>query len=329
MTKLLISFIISLVGTIVFGYLLLPLLRHLKFGQKILEEGPNWQMKKQGTPTMGGFFFMAAISVAVVIAGWKNMLNGEYAHLFVLAFSLIFGIIGFIDDFHKVKKKQNQGLTSIQKLLLQLAVAAAFIALMRFFGYLSPDLFIPFFGITLPLNLCVFSVVTLIVMAGMVNAVNLTDGIDGLCSGVMTPIACFFAVVGYMYNVETLSIFSVALAGAMIGFLHFNFHPAKVFMGDTGSLFLGGALCGMGFLSGVPLLVIIVGAVYIFEMLSVVLQVTYFKLSKGKRIFKMSPFHHHLEMSGWKEKKIFIVMVGITVLMCVAAWFGIAVRMRF
>lgn len=326
--ELLLPFGISLVATVLAGLILIPVLRRLKFGQSIREEGPKWHMSKQGTPTMGGLLFMLGITAAVLIAGWKDMAEGRFGHLFILAFALIFGIIGFIDDYYKVVRKQNLGLTALQKLMLQLAVSAAFIALLRYFEYLTPNLYIPFFQTSIKLPFLLYSVISLIVVAGMVNAVNLTDGVDGLCSGVTLPIAIFFAVLGTkeLWDKGELSIFAAALAGGLIGFLIYNFHPAKIFMGDTGSLFLGGAVCGLGFVYDAPLLIIMVGAVYIIEMLSVMLQVVYFKLTKGKRLFRMAPVHHHLEMGGWSEKKIFAVFTGVTILLCVLAYFGVRGR---
>ena len=328
MIEALFSFGIALVITALSGVLLLPALRYLKFGQSIREEGPSWHKAKSGTPTMGGFLFMVGIVAAVLIMGWPLMKEGDYRHLFILVFALLFGVIGFVDDLCKVKKKQNLGLTSLQKLLLQLAAAAAFIAVLRYFGYLQTEIYIPFFDVTFQVNLVVYVTVSLLVVAGMVNAVNLTDGLDGLCSGVSFPVACFFAILGVALGKGGLTVFAAALAGGLIGFLLYNFHPAKVFMGDTGSLFLGGAVCGMGFVSGVPLLLIVVGGVFIWEMLSVILQVLYFKATKGKRIFKMSPFHHHLEMSGWNEIKIFTVFTAVTVVLCILGWLGVSNILR-
>lgn len=310
--------------TAISGLLLLPALRYLKFGQSIREEGPKWHMSKSGTPTMGGLMFIAGISITVPLIGWSLFLQGDFSHVIALGFALICGVIGFLDDFAKVRKKQNLGLTGLQKLALQLAASAALIALLRYMGYLETDVYIPFFDITLHLNMLTYTLIALPVVAGVINAVNLTDGVDGLCAGVMLPIAAFFTVIAYLWSKDGLSVFSAALTGAMVGFLLFNFHPAKVFMGDTGSLFLGGALCGMGIVSGVPLLILLVGAVYIFEMLSVVLQVLFFKLTHGKRIFKMSPFHHHLEMCGWSEVAIFSAAAVSTAALCWLGWLGVS-----
>lgn len=314
----------TFVVTALSGLLLLPALRYLKFGQSIREVGPKWHMSKSGTPTMGGLMFILGISAMVPLVGWTALLQGDYSHLIALGFALICGVIGLLDDLAKVRKKQNLGLSGLQKLALQLAASAALIALLRYTGYLATDVYLPFFDITLHLNMLTYTLIALPIVAGVINAVNLTDGVDGLCAGVMLPIAAFFTLIAYVWGKDGLSVFSAALAGAMLGFLLYNFHPAKVFMGDTGSLFLGGALCGMGIVSGVPLLILLVGAVYIFEMLSVVLQVLFFKLTHGKRIFKMSPFHHHLEMCGWSEIAIFCAALVATAVLCWLGWLSVS-----
>ncbi|MDR0324559.1 MAG: phospho-N-acetylmuramoyl-pentapeptide-transferase [Oscillospiraceae bacterium] len=322
MKEMLLSAGISLIGAVTAGYLLLPVLRRLKLGQKILEIGPNWHKSKEGTPTMGGFFFMLAITVAVAAVGWREMLNGQFTHLFILLFAWVCGGIGFIDDLAKVRKKENQGLTAPQKLLLQLSAAAAFLALTRYFGYTTSDVAIPFTSIVLSLPWPVYLTLGILFVAGFVNAVNLADGVDGLCTGEGLPVAVFFGMLALSLENPGAAVFAGALAGGLLGFLWFNFNPAKVFMGDTGSLFIGGALCGLAFAMDRPLILIVAGLVYLLVMLSVVLQVTYFKLTKGKRIFKMSPIHHHFELSGWKEKKVFTVFTAFSMIMCAIAWFG-------
>ncbi|MCL2081593.1 MAG: phospho-N-acetylmuramoyl-pentapeptide-transferase [Oscillospiraceae bacterium] len=317
---------ISFAVTALSGLALIPLLRRLKFGQTILDIGPSWHKSKQGTPTMGGFMFMLGTSAAVVIMGWRSMTDGIYAHLFILGFAWLFGAIGFADDWFKIKNKRNLGLSALQKLMLQGAVAAAFLALMRLHGFLSSDVYVPFAGIIIPLNWIVYLAFCIFLVAGMVNAVNLTDGVDGLCSGMTVPVAAFFALVALAWGRNEVSLTAAALFGAMLGFLIFNFYPAKVFMGDTGSLFLGGAICGLAFAADAPLLLIPVGAVYIIEMFSVMLQVAYFKATKGKRLFKMSPIHHHFEKSGWSEKTIFTVFTLLTAALCAGTYFAVALR---
>jgi len=323
---LIITAVIAFALTALSGLALIPLLRRLKFGQTILEIGPNWHKSKQGTPTMGGFMFMFGITIAVVIMGWQSMTDGIYVHLFILAFSWLFGAIGFVDDYFKIVNKRNLGLSALQKLMLQGAVSAAFLALMRLHGFLTSDVYVPFLDIVIPLNWIVYLIFCIFLVAGMVNAVNLTDGVDGLCTGITLPVAALFSIVALMWARHEVSITAAALFGAMLGFLIFNFHPAKVFMGDTGSLFLGGMICGLAFAADAPLLLIPVGIVYIIEMFSVILQVAYFKVTKGKRLFKMAPIHHHFEKSNWSEVLIVTVFTLITVAACILTYFAAAAR---
>lgn len=320
MNELLMAFALSWLLTAVSGLFLLPLLTRLKFGQSIREEGPRWHMSKSGTPTMGGLMFIFGVTVAVFFLGLPYMREGNYVHLFVLIFAWVYGGIGFVDDFFKVVRRQNLGLTTLQKFALQLAAAAALLALMRLFGYTVPDVYIPFFHVTLPLSWLLFLTLALVYVVGFVNAVNLTDGVDGLCSGVTLPVAVFFAALCTAWNQPAQALFAAALAGGVTGFLFYNFHPAKVFMGDTGSLFLGGALCGLAIAADAPLLLVAVGLVYLVETVSVMLQVLYFKATKGKRLFRMTPIHHHFELSGWGEKKIFFVFSGTTAVICLVTW---------
>jgi phospho-N-acetylmuramoyl-pentapeptide-transferase len=316
----LLSFGIAFICALIAGIVLLPALKRLKMGQKILEIGPNWHKSKEGTPTMGGFIFMLAISVAVVIMGWREAAGGP--HLFILLFAWVYGIIGCIDDLAKVRKKENQGLSAPHKLLLQLSAAAAFLALTRFLGYTTTEVAIPYTSVTLNIPWPVFLTLGILFVAGFVNAVNLADGADGLCTGEGLPVAVFFAILAlYIGNIGA-SVFAAALVGGLLGFLWFNFHPARVFMGDTGSLFIGGALCGLAFTVNRPLILLICGFVYLIVMLSVVAQVIYYKITDGKRIFKMAPIHHHYELCGWSEKKIFLVFTGVSAGCCIIAWFG-------
>ncbi len=309
--------------TALLGLAGIPMLRAMKAGQSIREIGPAWHNTKAGTPTMGGIMFIAAALICVLAGGWTAMAAGTYEHLMVLGFSLVFGAIGFVDDFVKVKLKRNLGLTALQKLVLQLAAAAGYLALLRWNGNLSTDLLIPFVGMRLSVNWIVYLLFAVFVIVGCVNAVNLTDGVDGLASGVTVPVMIFFTFVAWSQGNTTLALFPAAVLGGLLGFLCYNFHPAKVFMGDTGSLFLGGAVCGMAFALDMPLYLILVGIVYIIEAVSVIMQVGYFKLTHGKRIFRMTPIHHHFEMCGWSEVKIFCVFTGVTAVMCVIAFLGI------
>lgn len=303
---------IGFVITYLFGKVLIPYLRKLKFGQKILEIGPKWHMGKQGTPTMGGIMFILGSGFAAILVGIPYMMQGDLRHIIVFLFAAVFGLIGFIDDYAKIIKKKNQGLTAVQKLLLQLTSAAVYLSLLRMLGDLTPAFYIPFFNITLSIGWVPYLIIMLLAIVGTVNAVNLTDGVDGLATSVTMPVALVFAIIGAYMAYSTVGIFASALLGALAAFLIYNFNPAKVFMGDTGSLFLGGAVCGMAFAYDMPLVLILMGIVYIAEALSVILQVVYFKLTHGKRLFRMSPIHHHFEMSGWNEKKICAVFMTVS-----------------
>ena len=314
------------VTVLVGGKWILPALRRMKAGQSIREDGPKWHAGKAGTPTMGGLMFILGIGAAVVIAGWGEMRRGVYTHLYVFLFALVFGAIGFFDDYQKVKKHQNLGLTAGQKFILQLAAAAAFLALMRLEGMLTTDLYIPFFQVTFHISWPVYMVFAAFVIVGTVNAVNITDGLDGLATSVTIPVALFFVSVATWWKYAQLGIFSGAMLGGLLGFLIFNAYPAKVFMGDTGSLFLGGAVAGLAFAFDMPLVLILVGIVYIVETLSDIIQVTYFKLTHGKRIFKMAPIHHHFELCGWGEIKIVVVFTAVSASFCALAYFGVMGR---
>ena len=328
MIHMILALVIGFAVTAAAGKLLIPVLISLKAGQSIKEIGPTWHMSKQGTPTMGGLMFIIGIGAAILIAGWKGMTEGRFTHLYVYGFSLVFGVIGYIDDYQKVKYHHNTGLTALQKFLLQLAAAVAFLCLMRYEGMLSPNLYIPFFHTHLVLNWIVYLVLAAFIIVGTVNAVNITDGVDGLSSSVTVPVAIFFAVIGWRWGTEylQLSVFSAALLGGLLGFLLYNHYPAKVFMGDTGSLFLGGAVAALAFAYDMPLVLILVGIVYICETMSDIIQVGYFKLTHGKRIFKMAPLHHHFEMCGWKETKVVGVFAAVSLLFCVLAYLGVMDR---
>lgn len=312
---------IAFVITAAIGPSVIRYLRKMKFGQKILEIGPKWHMNKQNIPTMGGFMFIIGIAAAVA-AG--NLLAGKLsvASLAVLGLSIAYGAVGLVDDYAKIRKKENAGLTAKQKLVLQILVAAVFIVVLFLESDGLPKLWIPFTDHSIGLPWPVYIIFAAFVIVGADNAVNLTDGIDGLAAGVTLPVAVFFTAVGVVRGDIGVTIFAAALAGGLIGFLIYNFNPAKVFMGDTGSLFLGGAVAGLAFACDMPLILLLVGLVYIVETLSVILQVVYFKATGGKRLFKMAPIHHHLEMCGWGEKKIVLILSGVTVLLCLLAYFG-------
>ena len=312
---------VAFVVTAAIGPSVIRYLRKMKFGQKILEIGPKWHMNKQNIPTMGGFMFIIGIAAAV-LAG--NLLLGglEIASVAVLGLAAAYGAVGLVDDYAKIKKKENAGLSPKQKLVLQILVAAVFILVLFLQSDGLPVLWIPFTDIAFPLPWPLYIIFAAFVIVGADNAVNLTDGIDGLAAGVTLPVAIFFVFVGIVRQDAGVMIFAAALAGGLAAFLIYNFNPAKVFMGDTGSLFLGGAVAGLAFACEMPLILLLVGLIYIIETLSVILQVTYFKVSGGKRLFKMAPIHHHFEMCGWGEKKIVLIFSGITVLLCLVAYFA-------
>lgn len=322
------AFIISLGVTIITGLILVPALRRKKAGQSIREDGPVWHKSKQGTPTMGGIMFIAGITVACLIAGFNELKSGEFGHIYVLAFALIFAFIGFLDDYQKLIKKRNLGLTALQKFLLQLVAAVVFVLLMRLTGNLTPNLYIPFLNISVIIPEPVYFIFAAFAIVATVNAVNITDGVDGLATGVSIPVAVCYAAIAFVWGSTYLGlgVFAAALCGGLTGFLFFNFHPARIFMGDTGSLFLGGAVCAMAFALDIPLIIIPLGIVYVIEILSDVIQIAYFKLTKGKRIFKMAPLHHHFEMTGWSEYKLFFVFTGVSAVFAVLSFFAVSQR---
>ena len=272
---------------------------------------------------MGGLFFiLSAVICLVCNIGFMK----DYSVFYTLLLTLCFGAVGFMDDFFKMKKKQNMGLSSLQKALLQMAVSALYLYIMYRQGAMNCDLYIPFVNVTIPVHPIVYIFFAMFVMVGCDNAVNLNDGVDGLCASVTLPVMVFFAAVAFLSGKVELALLPAALVGGLLAYLVYNFHPAQVFMGDTGSLFLGGVVCALAFALDMPLILILVGFVYIVETLSVILQVGYFKLTHGKRIFKMAPIHHHYEMCGWSEEKIVFVFAGVSALMCLIAWFGVSGR---
>lgn len=312
------AIVIAAVITGLLGYFMVPFLHKIKFGQTIREVGPSWHKNKQGTPTMGGIMFIIGSSVAAVICIAFLWLNGgaetQLMLVKVVAGALMavgFGIVGFLDDYISIKKHRNLGLTEIQKLILQFIIVGAYLLSVAFAGG-TTETVIPFLG-SVDLGFFYY-ILAAVFIVGMVNAVNFTDGIDGLNTSVTLVVALVFSVIAMLLNRVGLSLYAAAIVGAMIGFLFWNANPAKVFMGDTGSLFLGGAVCALAFGVNMPILLILIGIIYIVEILSVVLQVTYFKISHGKRIFKMAPIHHHFEMCGWNENKICFVFSGVTLL---------------
>ena len=325
-----ISAVVAFIVTVLLGFVVIPYLRKLKFGQTILEEGPTWHKGKQGTPTMGGVMIIAGVLIALAVGfGVSSITGSNFAKEFYNSYrctNFIAGIfmalsmagIGFFDDYIKVVKKRNLGLTARQKTLLQLLVSAIYLAALCIGGMHTT--YIPFIG---DINIVsgaglLFWPVALMFIYGFTNAVNLTDGIDGLASSVTVIVACCFMLGAAWLNIATINVLSAALAGACVGFVFWNGHPAKVFMGDTGSMFLGGMVVAVSFGIGRPILLIFAGVTYFLEALSDIIQVAYYKKTK-KRVFKMAPLHHHFEMCGWSEQKVVLVFSLITFVGCVIA----------
>ncbi len=323
MVRILVTALCGAVLSGALGYFLLPLLRALKAGQSVREIGPTWHNNKAGTPLMGGLMFIFA-AIICLIANIPAM--QEYSVFYVLALSLSFGLVGFLDDFCKVKFKRDLGLTALQKALLQMAVSAIYLYVLYREGILTCDIYVPFFNVTFYVHPIAYIFFAMFVMVGCDNAVNLTDGVDGLSSSVTIPVMIFFTAAAFAMERFDLALLPASLTGGLIAYLFYNVHPAKVFMGDTGSLFLGGVVCAMAFALDMPLVLLLVGFVYIVEVLSDIIQVVYFKATHGKRFFKMAPIHHHFEMCGWKEEKIVAVFAGVSAIMCVIAWFSISGR---
>ena len=326
----LIAALVAFLATAGLGYIVIPYLKRLKFGQTILDIGPNWHKDKQGTPTMGGIMMIAGVLLSLVVAyTYSAISGGRFAtelktsyrltvFLAGLIMALCMAAIGFMDDYIKVVKKRNLGLTARQKTFLQLFISAMYLATLWIAGMRIT--YIPFAGavdVSRGIGL-IFWPIALMFIYGFTNAVNLTDGIDGLASSVTLVVACAFMLgAGFLYSMN-INVMSAALAGACGGFIFWNAKPAKVFMGDTGSMFLGGMVVAVSFGIGRPILLIFAGITYLLEALSDIIQVAYYKRTK-KRIFKMAPLHHHFEMCGWSEQKIVYVFSGVTAVGCAVA----------
>ena len=334
---LIISFAVSLVVTATLGYVLIPVLHKLKFGQNILTDiGPAWHAKKQGTPTMGGIMFIIGIIFTTVLtilicigtgyspfsdmAELKNQQITRLVSGVLMAFC--FALVGFADDYIKVVKKRNLGLTEIQKTIPQVLIIAAYLG-----GLIlskSTAMFIPFYGkvaLDSVLGIIFFVIFGVCVIYGCINAVNFTDGVDGLCGGVTIPVGAAFAVIGIIMKTTSVGILGAALCGACIGYYIWNHYPAKVMMGDTGSMFLGGIIVALAYAIECPLILLPIGIVYVIEALSDVIQIGSIKL-RHKKVFKMAPIHHHFEMCGWNEKKILRVFTFVSTIGCII---GVAV----
>lgn len=309
---------ISLLVCVILTPVLIPALHRLKFGQEIREEGPAWHAKKSGTPTMGGIAILVAVAVATLISGLCFGVNMN-AILCMTVGSVLFGAVGFWDDYIKVVKKRNLGLTSKQKFTAQLVVSVLVTVFAIYSGIIDNEIIIPF--IKMPVNLAWFTPFLIVfVQLAVVNSVNLTDGLDGLASSVTLVVAAFLTVCAIkMGNVE-VALFMGAVGAACLGFLFFNANPARIFMGDTGSLFLGGCVALGAIMLKLPLILIVAGGVFLFETLSVIIQVTSFKLT-GKRVFKMSPIHHHFEMCGLNEKQIVLAFSTVAAILCILSYY--------
>jgi phospho-N-acetylmuramoyl-pentapeptide-transferase len=315
---ILISFIICVILCPIF----IPILHNLKFGQNVREDGPQSHLKKSGTPTMGGIMIIIATLISGLVFAKKYPLS-----IPVIIFMLVFGIIGFLDDFLKIKKKKSDGLLPWQKLILQLIATGIFAMYLLRSQNISTDMLIPFTGGLkdgrfLKLGILFVPAVFFIVL-GTDNGVNFTDGLDGLCSSVTIVVAGFFAVVSIRENIAITPVIG-AIIGALMGFLVYNVHPAKIFMGDTGSLAIGGFIASLALIMQMPLFIVIVGFIYLIEVVSVMIQVTYFKRTGGKRFFKMAPIHHHYEILGFSETRIVAIFSIITFLLSVIAYIGLS-----
>jgi phospho-N-acetylmuramoyl-pentapeptide-transferase len=318
-----IAVLLSFTATALLAKKFIPFLISKKMNQPIYEMGPRWHKSKAGTPTMGGIFFITAILLTVAVLSFFAIPKDALIPVWItLGMAVLFAGVGFVDDYAKLIKKQNEGLKAYQKFVLQLLVSTLYIGTMCALGYMDTVIPIPFTDIKWDLEIA-FYPLAVILLVGVDNSVNLTDGIDGLCATVTAVVAAFFAIIGNALMMPSLgngiTLFAGALFGGMIGFLVYNWNPARIFMGDTGSLFLGGMVTGLAFLTDNPLLILVVGLIYIIETVSVILQVGSYKLFK-KRIFKMAPIHHHFEKCGWGERKIVTVAASITAVLCVIAY---------
>lgn len=302
--------IIAFLLSVALGPIIIPFLRKLKFGQTVREDGPQSHLKKNGTPTMGGIIFL--ISVIITSCFYVK----DYPQIIPILFVTVgYGVIGFLDDYIKVVLKRSEGLTPSQKMFGQIIVTGIFAVYMYKFSGISMEMIVPFFpGVTLDLGIFTIPVMFLAII-GTVNGVNFTDGLDGLATSVTIMVAVFFGVVAVGAGSGVWPI-ACAVIGALLGFLLFNVHPASVFMGDTGSLALGGFVASIAYMLQMPMFILIVGLIYWIEILSVIIQVGYFKISHGKRIFRMAPIHHHFELGGWSETKVVAVFTIVTAILC-------------
>lgn len=315
-TEIIMPVLISFAISVVLSPIIIPFLKKLKFGQYVREEGVKEHLKKAGTPTMGGIIFLCSVTLTSLL-----YLKGNSEIVPILFLTLGFGLIGFLDDYIKVVMKRSMGLKAWQKMALQIVVTGIFAYYLIVYSEFGTETMIPFYGmITMPMWL--FLPFLFIVVIGTVNGVNFTDGLDGLASSITVCVATFFTVVAIATK-SGVSPVTCAVVGSLLGFLLYNVYPARVFMGDTGSLALGGFVASAAFMLKMPIFIVIVGVIYLVEVLSVMIQVTYFKATHGKRFFKMAPIHHHFELCGWSETRVVAVFSIITGLLCLVALAGL------
>ncbi len=327
-----VSGILTFVLTVILSRIIIPILKSRKMGQKILDIGPRWHKSKEGTPTMGGIAFIFAMTVAMIVVIVVLSVKNEKVPVMLTAtfvYALSCAFIGCIDDSAKLRKKQNEGLTAIQKLTLQIVTSSAYTAALVYFGCIGSSLYIPYFNVWIEDLGIVYYAFVVFMLVGVNNAVNLGDGIDGLASSEVLVIGAFFIAAAFgKYGQITavaseLGVLGACMIGAAAGFLVYNFHPARVFMGDTGSLFFGALVMGGAIMLDNPLIVIVYGFMFILEAVSVIIQVGYFKLTHGKRFFKMAPIHHHFEKCGWSENEVVAVFAAATLIFSILAYFGL------
>ncbi|MBQ3195634.1 MAG: phospho-N-acetylmuramoyl-pentapeptide-transferase [Clostridia bacterium] len=324
------AFAIALGLSLILYKIFIPVLRKVKLGQKILDIGPNWHKCKEGTPTMGGLFFIVGMLVAVTICCFGTLTNPPYClnvhgervrdyrlHINLLL-SVLTGAVGFIDDYVKLFKKRNKGLSAAQKMGFLIVTSLSYLLINNYFGYIDTRVNLPFIRGQVELGV-LYYIIAVLVMVYFINCANLTDGIDGLAGSISCIIMTMFFTFAVFLDKPQMSVYTAAVLGGVIAFLAYNYYPARIFMGDTGSLFLGSAAVLMAFWTNASLLIFLIGLIYFIEGISVMLQVFYYKRTK-KRLFKMAPIHHHFEMCGWSEWKIVGVFSAVTLVCCVAAY---------
>lgn len=312
--------IISFIVAIILGFIIIPILKKMKVGQIERDDGPKSHLKKQGTPTMGGIIMIVTMIIVItglyiyLIATGQNEVANKMLPLLLVSIGM--GLIGFIDDFKKLVLKNTKGLKPSYKMLGLLIISTAYVVYLVYGIKIGTDTYIPIMKEYISMPVYLYIPFAIIVILATTNAINLTDGIDGLSSSVSAIIITCLTIIGILFGIEEIGIFGSVVVGAVLGFLMFNLHPAKVFMGDTGSLLLGGVISAIALYMKMPLLLIIIALVPVLETLSVIIQVTYFKKT-GNRVFKMAPLHHHFELSGWKESKVVIVFSAVTLVLCI------------